>query len=208
MFHDIEQNTDQWLQMRVGKVTGSAVSTIMANYGKAFGEPAKKYAVKIALERITGRAACVENFANESMKRGHVQEPIARKLYENRIEMLVSNGGFWDNGKTGCSPDGLVGETGLPEIKSVLGHVQFATIKRGKYDAKYKWQLVFNLRETGRDWIDYVSYSADFPEGKQLFVSRHHADEFEKDTDMVNVRLEAFELMVDEYTEICKKGAL
>lgn len=203
MWVDIEQNTDEWLQMRVGKVTSSGVGKIMANYGKAFGPPAKEYAVKIALEQLTGKAVG-QHYTNAHMERGHEQEPIARALYEERYFCEVNNGGFFDNQITGDSPDGLVYEDGVLEIKSVIGHVQFATIKRGSFDPKYKWQLVFHLRETGRDWVDYASYSSDFPDGDRLYVHRSTRDDFKEEFEMVNNRLIEFYKLVEENKKIIR----
>lgn len=201
MFHDIEQNSDLWFDMRLGKVTGSGLSKIMANFGKSFGEPAKKYAVEIALEQITGKSQG-EFYSNAHMERGTEQEPIARKLYEDIHFCDVSNGGFFDNGNTGCSPDGLIYHDGVLEIKCVIGSVQFETIKRNKFDPKYKWQLVFELRETGRDWIDYVSYSSDFPENNRVVEYRIDRDFFKEEFVMVEDRLEQFFKVVNENKRI------
>jgi hypothetical protein len=205
VFHDIQQNTDEWLSLRLGKVTGSGLSKIMANYGKAFGEPAKEYAIEIALEQITGRPQGVI-YTNAHMERGHEQEPIARAMYEDMHFCDVSNGGFFDNGNTGCSPDGLVYDDGVIEIKSVIGKTQFKTVSRGRYDPSYKWQLVFELRETGRDWVDYVSYSSDFPEGKRLFVFRSTKDDFSEEFKMVEERLEQFFKIVEKNKQIINGG--
>ena len=201
MFLDIEQNTDEWLGLRLGKVTGSGLSKIMANYGKAFGEPAKNYASEIALEQVTGKSQGV-HYTNAHMDRGHEQEPIARAMYEEKYFCEVSNGGFFDNGKTGCSPDGLIYLDGVIEIKCVIGSVQFKTIKRNKFDPTYKWQLVFELKETGRDWVDYVSYSSDFPEGNRLFEYRADKDDFKEEFQMVDERLDMFFKLVDENKKI------
>ena len=92
-FHDVDQNTDEWFAMRAGLLTSSKLGTIMANYGKAFGEPAKKYAVNIAIEQITSKPIA-SSYSNEHMERGHEQEPIARMLYEEETFSEVSNGGF------------------------------------------------------------------------------------------------------------------
>jgi len=197
MFHDIDQNTDTWLDMRSGKVTGSAISKIMANYGKAFGEPAKKLAVDIAIGQITGRAHG-DNYTNAHMDRGHEQEPIARALYEEERFCDVLNGGFYDNGFTGCSPDGRVGEEGLIEIKSVIPSVQYATLKRNGVDPSYKWQVNFNLKETGCEWIDYVSFCLDFPEGKRLITYRVYAKDQAEEFRMIDDRLSDFKLIVDQ----------
>ncbi|MCP4648840.1 MAG: YqaJ viral recombinase family protein [PVC group bacterium] len=201
MFLDIQQNDERWFEERLGKVTGSSMSKVMANAPKAFGNPAKEYAVKVALEQVTGKPVG-NNYSNHHMERGHMEEPIARNLYEEMFFCEVTNGGFFNNGLTGCSPDGLVYHDGVIEIKSVIGHVQFATIKRQKFDPKYKWQLVFNLMESGREWIDYISYSADFPYGKQLFVYRSEINDFKDEFDMVNNRLHDFHKLVKTNKEM------
>ena len=122
IFHDVEQNTDAWMALRVGKATASNFGTFMANDGKAFGEPAKAYALQIALERITGRKAEF-SFSNEHTERGHEQEPIARMLYEEENFIDVSNGGLFCCDDYGDSPDGLIGENGVIEIKRVTAKV-------------------------------------------------------------------------------------
>lgn len=203
IFHDVEQNSDEWLQLRVGKVTSSGLSKVMAKFGKAFGDPAKQYATKIALEQLTGRQVG-ENYTNAHMDRGHEQEPICRALYEAREFCTVSNGGFFDNELTGDSPDGLIDDDGVLEIKCVVGHVQFDTIKRGKFDPKYKWQLVFHLRETGRDWVDYVSYSSDFPHGNRLYEFRVDRDYFKEEFKMVDERLGQFFELVDNCKQLIR----
>ena len=196
MWNDIDQNCDEWLDLRSGRVTGSAISKIMANYGKAFGEPAKKYAVDIAIEMITGKPI-LSNYTNDHMERGHQQESIARMLYEGENFCDVSKGGFFDNGFTGCSPDGLIESEGVIEIKSVIPSVQYATLKRGAPDPAYRWQLSFNLKESGRDWIDYVSFCADFPDGKQLIIHRLTKDDLQDDFASIDNRLGDFRLLVD-----------
>lgn len=197
-FHNIDQNTDEWLDLRAAKLTGSGCSKVMANYGKAFGEPAKKIAVQIAVEQLTGKRTDSGSYSNEHMERGHEQEPIARALYEDQYFVDVDNGGFFDCGNTGCSPDGLVGDNGLIEIKSVISHVHYANIKRGGVDPAYKWQIYFNLLKTGREWIDFVSYCADFPANKKLFVHRVNANDSKDEFKMIKEREDKFFEMVDE----------
>jgi hypothetical protein len=197
MWIDIQQNTTEWLELRAGKVGGSSIGKIMANYGKPFGDPAKRLAVNLAIEQLTGEPI-LSTFSNDHMARGHEQEPIARALYEEEFFCDVSNGGFFDNGSVGISPDGLVYDDGIIEIKSVIAPVQFDTIKRGKIDPKYKWQCIFNLWQSGREWIDYVSFCAEFPEGKRLFVKRIIWQECVAEYRMVHVRLGQFFKLVDE----------
>ena len=196
MWHDIEQNNEAWMLMRSGKVTGSAVAKVMANFGKAFGDPARKLAVDLAVQQITGKAS-ESTFTNAHMERGHEQEPMARALYEEENFCEVGNGGFYDNGFTGCSPDGIVA-TGLIEIKSVIASTQYATLKKGSFDSSYKWQIVFNLRESEKEWLDYVSFCAEFPVGSQLFTKRLYADEFKEEFKQLDARVAEFQDLVAE----------
>ena len=171
IFHDVPQNTEEWFALRLGKVTASRFAVLMANEGKAFGDPAKDYALQLALEQVTGKRAEF-SFSNEHMERGHEQEPIARSLYEDTMFCGVSGGGFFDWGTHGDSPDGLIGSDGVLEIKSVIAKTHYATLRRGNFDPAYKWQLVGHLDCTGRDWVDFASYCADFPPARQLLTFR------------------------------------
>lgn len=248
MFHDIDQNTDEWMDMRIAKVTGSAVGKIMAssrelmilksgkdgfkianmatktvlaksyetkidaekalsimyakNPEKTFTDTAKKSAIIIARELVTRKRSLIEGYSNAHMERGHEQEPIARALYEELTFCDVANGGFYDNGLTGCSPDGLVNNDGLIEIKSVIDTTHFATIQRNSFDPAYKWQLYFNLKESGREWIDFVSYCADFPEKTQLFTHRIWSNLAGEQFKQIDLRLLEFESLVNEYKKI------
>ena len=203
IFHDVQQNTDAWSELRLGKATASNFAVIMANDDGAFGEPAKRYALQIALERVNGRKA-EHGFSNDHMERGHEQEPVARMLYEDLFFADVSNGGFFDCGDYGDSPDGLVGEDGGVEIKSVIASTHWATRKRGKFDPAYRWQLVGHLDCTGRDWFDFISYCSDFPENDQLAVYRLTRAEAMDDIEALRLRRDKFlrELVAPIYDEL------
>ena len=241
-FHDVEQNSEAWLELRLGKVTASRFGAMMAfdsdpvddyiklNFGpkdhvdksifnflngkrlgsnqqktvdfikshvkhdfddtekcihdsilshsKAlnlpkndFGDQAKGYALQLALEIINNRSSDY-GFSNAEMERGHMQEPVARMLYEDEYFVTVENGGFFDCGEYGTSPDGLVGEDGGIEIKSVIPTTHFANLQRGGIDPAYKWQVIGHLDCTGRNWFDFVSFCSDFPPEKRLLVYR------------------------------------
>jgi len=179
-WHDVEQNTEVWQQLRTGKVTASNAGCFMANGDAAFGDPAKKYALQIALEIATGRKAEF-SFSNDHTERGHEQEPIASMHYEDAEFVTVTNGGFFDCGDHGDSPDGLIGNDGVLEIKCVTAAVHYATLKRGSFDPAYRWQLVSHLDCTGRDWVDFVSFCSEFPEASQLIVYRSTRDDFKEE---------------------------
>lgn len=199
-FHDIDQNSDLWLKLRAGKVTSSKLGCVMAKYGKSFGDPAKKYAVDIAIEQITGKPV-ESGFSNGHMDRGHEQEPIARQLYEEQTFCDVKNGGFFCDDQIGCSPDGLP-DDGVIEIKSVIASVHFANIKRQNIDPAYKWQCVGNLLFTDRPWLDFVSYCADFPEYKRLYVYRMTKASYSEEFKMIDSRVQEFKKLISDSREL------
>lgn len=199
-WHDVQQNSPEWEALRIGKVTASNFGKFMANYGRAFGEPAHRYALQVALEIVTGRKAEF-SFKTDDMERGHEQEPMARMLYEEDCFVDVTNGGFFDWGTYGDSPDGLIEEEGVIEIKSVIASTHEATIRRGSFDPAYKWQLVGHLDCTGRDWVDFVSYCADYPQWNQLVVYRTHRDDVEQELEQLAQRRAEFLELVQTKVE-------
>lgn len=201
---DVEQDTDLWMDVRPGKLTGSSVAKVMANCGKAFGDPAKKLASIIACEQVTGKRNQIDNYSNEHMERGHIQEPLARMLYEDTYFVDVTNGGFYDCGRLGFSPDGRINNDGLIEIKSVIIPAHVSTIKRGGIDPAYKWQVYFNLANSDREWIDFVSYCDDFPIQTRLFTHRTYRDDITEEATMMDSRINEFFELVEELKIIVK----
>ena len=195
-WHDVEQNSPEWELLKLGKASSSGNAKFMANYGKPFGEPAQRYALQIALERVTGRKA-EHSFKNDDMERGHEQEPLARMLYEEMFFCEVTNGGFFDFGEYGDSPDGLIGADGVIEIKSVIASTHEATIKRGAFDPAYRWQLAGHF-DSGRQWVDFVSYCADYPEHLQLVVYRTQREEMADEIAKLHERRADFLKLVAE----------
>ena len=179
MFVNVRQNTEEWFQLRLGKITSSNFDKIMANEGKAFGPPAIEYAEKIALEVVTGERDESSSFKNGYMERGNDLEPVAKELYEIERFCEVSNGGFniSDCEKFGDSPDGNVGKNGCIEIKSVIPKTQWKRIKKGGVDMAYKWQIQGHLLLGKKEWCDFVSYCPEMPENKRLHIERVYPDE-------------------------------
>ena len=199
--HSVDQNTDDWLKLRAGKVTGSAIAKVMANFGKAFGEPAKVYAANVAVERLT-KKNIESTFCDDHMARGHEQEPLARVAYEEKTFCEVEDGAFWTNGNRGSSPDGLVGETGIIEIKCVTPGVHYRVIKKDSFASAYKWQMLFNTWLLEREWCDFVSYCSDFPKDSRVHVHRLHLADFTKEVQQIETRILQFEDLVGETIEI------
>lgn len=196
-WHDVEQNGEEWRQLRQGKATASNFACFMANETKSFGEPAKRYALQIALEQLTGKRS-EHSFSSIHMERGHLLEPVARALYERETFTDVTNGGFFCWGAYGDSPDGLVGEDGGVEIKCVIASTHYATMQRGTFDPSYRWQLAGHLDCTGREWFDFVSYCEDFPADKQLIVYRLHRADYEDEIKRLRERRAEFLQLVHE----------
>src|SRR3546814_18621034 len=117
--------------------TASGYGKFMANYWAKVGDPAIRYALQIALERVTGRKA-EHSFTNDHMERGHEEEPIARLRYEELHFVDVTNGGFFDCGAWGDSPDGLVAGDGVLESKSVIAPTHSAPTQRCKPEGSEK----------------------------------------------------------------------
>ena len=198
-FYDIQQD-DDWLKIRLGFITSSNFACIMANIGKKFGEPAKKYAMRLAVESVTGNK--IETYTNQNMLDGIEKEPIARELYEEQTLQSVTNGGFMTYGEYASSSDGLILEDGMIEIKSVIFSTHFANMERGKEDPAYKWQLQGQMFVYDRKWVDFTSYCDVFPKNKQLNVVRIYRDE-EMISDLKG-RLLEFNELVNNYKEILK----
>ena len=202
MWHDITQNTEEWEQLRVGKYTSSQFPKICANMGKAFGNPAKDYARKIALERVTGKKDSTSRFYNSHMQRGHELESEAAYYYGMETMFDVMNGGFYEHnsGLHGGSPDGLIGFNGnMIEIKSVITNTQWDRIEKNNYDTAYKWQIQGNLHLSGGEWCDFISFCPEF-KPRPLFIKRVYRDE-EMINNLVD-RLSQFEELVQKYIKM------
>lgn len=200
IFHDVEQNTDEWHNFRAGRLTMSKLACVMANYGKAFGEPAKKYAIDLAVEQITGKPI-VSPYSNDAMNEGHVREPIAIARYEQETFSKVDPGGFFCDDKIGYSPDGLTLE-GLIEVKnSITTSAHYERIRKQAVDSVYRWQVIGGLKYTKKPWLDFVSYCQDFPEEQQIFIIRVHYDDFLEEFKMIDERVVQFFKLVSDTKE-------
>ena len=91
----------------------------------------------------------------------------------------------------------MVNDNGVIEIKSVIASVHFANIMRGGVDPAYKWQCAGNVKFTSRDWIDFISYSAEFPEDKQLYIYRLYAENLSAEFEQIDIRIAEFNELVE-----------
>jgi putative phage-type endonuclease len=171
--HMMEQRSPEWFSHRMGRVTASRIADVMAQTKTGPGAARKNYMADLVAERLTGEAR--EGFSNAAMQWGTDQEPAARAAYEFLHDASVQEVGFIDHptlAMAGCSPDGLVGEKGMVEIKCPNTATHIDTLLSGNIDGKYLKQMAFQLACAGREWCDFVSYDPRLPAEMQLFVKR------------------------------------
>jgi putative phage-type endonuclease len=175
---EIIQGSDEWKQLRLGKVTASRVADVIAKTKTGWGASRANYAAELIAERLTGVAA--EGFTNAAMQWGIDQEPAARVAYEFMHDATVEQVAFVVHPRipdAGASPDGLVGESGLVEIKCPNTSTHIDTLINQTIPAKYITQMQWQMACTGRQWCDFVSYDPRMPESMQLFVHRVPRDD-------------------------------
>jgi hypothetical protein len=127
---------------------------------------------------------------------------MARLLYEKETMDEVTNGGFFEEWEIGDSPDGLVGEDGCIEIKSVIAPTHWERIENGGYDRAYHWQIHWHMLISGRKWCDFISFCPEFPEHKQLHIHRVHRDE--EELKVMKIRINEFLELVKHYESLIK----
>lgn len=174
---DFPQGSPEWLQARVGLVTASRVADVVAKTKSGPSASRQNYLGELVAELLTGQSA-ESPFTNDDMRRGIELEPHARFAYELMTNTIVNTVGLvlHPSLRAGASPDGLVGEAGLLEIKCPRTHVHIEYIEAGKPPAKYVPQMAWQCICTGREWCDFASYDPRMPERLRLFVVRYTPD--------------------------------
>lgn len=175
----MQQRSPDWFAARAGRFTGSRFADLMAVTKSGPSTSRKNLIATLAVERLTG--ACVETYSNGAMQRGNELEPEARAAYEAHTGELVSELAFVIHPRltfVGVSPDGLVGDDGLVEIKcpAAMGKHLDALLS-GAHASEYAWQVQGQLWVTGRRWCDVASYDPRYPDGLQLAIKRVERDE-------------------------------
>jgi hypothetical protein len=165
IFESLEQGSSEWLAARCGIITASQMGKLITPTLKvAANDTQRSLTLTLAAERITGEVDPI--YPTQDMRRGTEDEPVARDVYSENYAPVDEVGFILrteDTYKVGYSPDGLVGDNGLIEIKTILS---------GKPPAENMAQLMVGLFVTGRDWIDYCSFSAGLP----FWVKRVYPD--------------------------------
>lgn len=176
IYDDLIQGTDEWLEARRGILTASTIGQLItpSRLQTASNDKSRALVNELIAERITGFVE--ETYVSHDMLRGQWDEPIARAAYEEHYAP-VREVGFMvrtiDGNRLGYSPDGLVGDDGIIEIKSRKPRHQLDTILNNTVPTYYMAQIQTGLLVTGREWCDFISYSGGMP----LYVKRVHPDE-------------------------------
>lgn len=174
---DIVQGSPEWHALRLGKVTASRVSDVIAKTKSGPSASRAKYAGELIAERLTGTAA--ERFTNAAMSWGTDMEPEARRAYEFFRDADVKEVAFVLHptiADSGASPDGLVNDDGLVEIKCPETHTHIETLVSQAVPSKYITQMMWQMACTGRQWCDFVSYDPRLPESMRFFCARVERD--------------------------------
>ena len=199
----MDQRSEEWFKARLGKVTASRVADVLAKIKSGESASRRNYKIQLVSERLTGEKQ--ETYINQAMQDGIDREFYAREKYVQQ-HGEVEEVGFIQHPtlEAGASPDGLVGEDGLIEIKCPLGTTHTETLMTQEVPSKYIPQIQFQLLVTGRKWCDFVSFNPMFPENLQLFVKRVFADkEYQEELeDEVKKFLHEVEDVINKLKEI------
>ena len=180
----IEQRTEEWFQQRLGKVTASRISDVIAKTKTGVSTSRQNYLVQLVSERLTGKKG--DSFVNQAMLDGIEREGAARAIYMLNRDVSVTEVGFFDHPvikNSGASPDGAVNAeeegkyAGLIEIKCPIETTHTNTLMSKSVPSKYIPQMQWQLACTGAKWVDFVSYNPNFPMELQLFVARVDRDD-------------------------------
>lgn len=172
------QGSGGWRAIRLGKVTASRVADVIAKTKSGWGASRTNYAAELIAERLTGVPA--EKFQSPAMHWGRETEAEARDAYSFYADADVVQVGFVSHptiGDTGASPDGLVNDDGLLELKCPQTGTHIDILTGQFVPTKYITQIQWQLACTGRKWCDFASYDPRMPENMRLFVKRVHRDD-------------------------------
>jgi len=182
----IEQRTEEWFQQRLGKVTASRISDVIAKTKTGVSTSRQNYLIQLVSERITGKKG--DSFVNQAMLDGIERESAARELYMRTRGVSVTEVGFFDHPiikNSGASPDGAVNAeedgkyAGLIEIKCPIETTHTNTLMSKSVPSKYIPQIQWQMASVSPNvkWCDFISYNPNFPDTMQLFVARVDRDD-------------------------------
>ncbi|ECQ9883352.1 YqaJ viral recombinase family protein [Salmonella enterica] len=173
------QRSPEWFAARCGKVTASRLYDVMARTKSGYAASRQNYMAELICQRLTGKPE--EGFTNAAMMRGTELELVAREMYAlNEFDAVISEVGLIDHPTIAgfaASPDGLVNDDGLIEIKCPNTWTHLQTLKTGVPKRQYLLQMHAQMMCTGRKWCDFVSFDDRLPPELAYFKTRINFDE-------------------------------
>lgn len=185
-----EQRVPEWYQARVGRLTGSAASDMLARIKTGEAAARRDLRVRLVCERLTGQSQ-EDAFLNAAMQHGIDTEDAAFAAYEAQTGTMAQRVGFLahDTLMAGCSPDGVIGDyAGILELKCPKSATHLRYLKAGALPSDYLPQITHNLWISGAQWCDFVSFDDRFPAALQFFRVRVERNQAEIDAYEVMVR--------------------
>lgn len=179
--HVVEQRSEPWHALRVGRLTGTAAADMMARIKTGEAAARRDLRLRLICERLTS-VSQESGYINAEMQRGIDLEPQAIGAYEAQTGALVQPVGFCahETLAAGCSPDGQIdGFAGLVEVKCPKSATHLGYLRSRQVPQDYLYQIVHNLWITGAQWCDFVSFDDRFPAPLQLIVIRVPRNEAE-----------------------------
>lgn len=174
-----EQRSDEWFQAHCGVITSSVIDAVLVE--KVDSKTRDDLKWRIVGEILSGKPSdkFLKGFTSKAMENGIEMEPLARTAYEMKEGVMLDQVGLVYHPtleRCATSPDSLVGEDGVLEVKCPLRETHLKYMAKGKLPAEYAKQCIWHLACTERKWLDFVSFSPDLPDRLQLFTVRLEAD--------------------------------
>lgn len=208
MTEHLIQGSPEWIQARVGVVTASRLSDILAKpreKGATESASWRNYRAQIVAERLTGQS-CEDSFKSRATERGSEMEGRARNVYEVTLDVLIDQVGLVPHphlALCGASPDGLIGDDGQLEIKCPNTATHIDTLFADKIPTEYRAQMQWGMACTGRAWCDFVSFDDRLPEDIAFFRKRVPRDD--EYIAAAEAAVTLFLAQVEEYVEKLKR---
>ena len=176
---DVEQGTADWHAVRCGRCTASRITDVTAKGKSGPSAMRANYLAELVVETLMGTVA-MDGYVSPAMKRGSETEAEARDLYAFRRNVEPRRVGFvvhprWE--RMGCSPDSLIGDDGMLEIKCPNTSTHIDTLLGASIDGKYVKQMQFQMACTGSAWVDFISFDNRLPAEMQLHTRRVNRDD-------------------------------
>lgn len=197
---DVEQGSDAWFAARAGKLTASRVKALVAKTKSGYSTSRANMITQLALERMTG--VVEPTYSNAAMQRGNDLEGEARNFYSFQRDVAITEVGMVIHPEYDfitCSPDGLIDDDGLVEIKCPFSMAKMVSyLEKDAHAKEYRVQLQMQLLVTNRQYVDVVGYDPRFPDGLKMAVCRVEADkEYQEEllSEMLKANTEINELI-------------